>query len=217
MSTTPRINLIGFYNYDPGLFDYLDLPKEINKHTFIDTVLLKHGEMPVLYTNPEFYKGAIGIWSRKNRDNLIRIATALNSEFNPVYNYDRYEEYEDSEERTDKTDTKKTVNGSNSSELDTSGTNENRVSAYNSNDYQPDTIESSTGKSQSENTYSSGENDAETSVGERNLKHKAHLYGNIGVTTATAMIKEVVELYQTANIYDIAAHMFADDLLLQYY
>ena len=99
MSTMQRLTMIGLYNYDPDIFVNLELPDGYDRDTFIDSLLLEHGEKCVLYSNPDFMKNAIGAWSRKWSLELSRIYDALTAEYNPIYNYDRYEEYDDHEGR----------------------------------------------------------------------------------------------------------------------
>lgn len=95
MSIMQRLTLIGMYNYNPTLFDNLTLPAGYDKDTFIETLLLEHGEKCVLYTDLDFMKYTIGVLSRKWRLELERIYEALTAEYNPIYNYDRYEESTD--------------------------------------------------------------------------------------------------------------------------
>lgn len=97
MSTMQRLTLIGLYNYNPDLFDALTLPDGYDKETFVDSLLLEHGEKCVLYANPDFMRNAIGAWGRKWAGNLERIYTALTEEYNPLHNFDRFEEYTDNE------------------------------------------------------------------------------------------------------------------------
>ena len=100
MSIMQRLTLIGLYNYeqqyDRDLFSNLVLPDGFDKPTFINSLLLEHGEKCVLYTEPDFFISAIGIWSAKYSLELSRIYEALTAEYNPIYNYDRYEESSDS-------------------------------------------------------------------------------------------------------------------------
>lgn len=97
MSTIQRLTLIGLFNYDSSLFDGLELPSGYDKTTFIDSLLLEHGEKCVLYSNPDFMKYSIGAWGRKWSLELSRIYDALTAEYNPIYNYDRYEYYKDTD------------------------------------------------------------------------------------------------------------------------
>lgn len=91
MSTFVRLTLIGLSNHRTDLFDKLSLPAEYDRQTFIDTLLLDHGEKRVVYPEPDFMKYAIGVWSRKWEKSLERIAMALNDDYNPLHNYDRRE------------------------------------------------------------------------------------------------------------------------------
>lgn len=52
--------------------------------------------------------------------------------------------------------------------------------------------------------------------GDDTLKHDGHLYGNIGVTTSTAMIREILELYDF-DIYKYIADKYAKERLLLLY
>lgn len=99
MSTMQRMTLIGLYNYEQSvnadLFENLNLPDGYDKTTFVNSLLLEHGEKCVLYTNPDFFMQAVGIWSSKYALELSRIHEALVAEYNPIWNYDRNEEWSD--------------------------------------------------------------------------------------------------------------------------
>lgn len=214
MSTMQRLTLIGLFNYDPSLFDGLSLPADYDKQTFIDSLLLEHGEKCVLYADPAFMKFSIGAWGRKWALELERIAQALKAEYDPIYNYDRHEEYTDTEGRTlnSKTNSGHTAKDSPNFNF----TTENKTSAYNSSSYQP---ESKTTADTSGNTQNLTEsaNSTTDDKEDRELKHKAHLYGNIGVTTSAAMVSEVVQQRFKYNLYGTAARLFANELLIGIY
>lgn len=229
MSTMQRLTLIGLYNYNPHLFDNLQLPEGYDKDTFLDSLLLEHGEKCVLYSNPDFMQSAVGAWSRKWSLELTRIYEALIAEYNPLYNYDRFEEFTDNEGRklesklnaghkaTDDPDFSVT------NETNVNATTERQVSAFNSSSYEPSekTTENggkstATTKGKTQNlseTSNSTTNDAET----RNFTHKAHLYGNIGVTTSTDMVSAIVRQRFQYNLYATAAKLFANELLIGIY
>ncbi len=166
MSTNARMSLIGMYNYMPTLFDGLILPDGYNKETFINSLLLEHGEKCVMYSDPDFMYAAIGVWGKKWELELTKIYEALTAKYDPIFNYDRFEEIEDgrtkaytsmvsgSRKTTDKIDY--TDNATHSESGNTSyneaddrtsdgtetatanDTNEHTVSADNSNAYQAD-------------------------------------------------------------------------------
>ncbi len=214
MSTIQRLTLIGLYNFDNTLFDSLELPAEYDKQTFIDSLLIEHGEKCILYSNPDFMKYSIGAWGRKWALELERIAQALKAEYDPIYNYDRFEEYTDNEGRKLTSTTNAGHKATDSPDFNV--TTENTTSAYNSSTYQPEnkTTADTKGKTQDlAETSNSKTDDAET----RNFSHKAHLYGNIGVTTSAAMVSEVVQQRFKYNLYGTAAKLFANDLLIGIY
>ena len=95
MSTNARMSLIGMYNYNPKLFDALILPDGYDKETFINSLLLEHGEKCVMYSNPDFMRDAIGVWGKKWELELTKIYEALTAKYDPIFNYDRFEEIED--------------------------------------------------------------------------------------------------------------------------
>lgn len=229
MSTMQRLTLIGLYNYDPTLFDGLVLPDGYDLETFRDALLLEHGEKCILYSNPDFMKNAIALWGRKWSLELGRIYDALIAEYDPIYNYDRYEEYTDNEGRKYESkvnaghNAKDTPSFSTVNETNENATTEEQISADNSGSYQPEhktitdggkSTASTSGTTQDlTESSNSTTNDAET----RNFSHKAHLYGNIGVTTSAAMVSEVVRQRFEYNLYSIAAKLFASELLLGIY
>lgn len=167
MSTFARLTLIGLYNHVPELFDKLTLPNAYDRDTFIDTVLLEQGEKCVAYPEPDFFRYAVGVWSRKWAKSLERIALALTEEYNPLHNYDRHEKWEEHEEgdyknnvtnsgddvttrtgdiKTANTGTTTTENSGNvittengtTSEETQDMTTERTVSSFNESSYQPD-------------------------------------------------------------------------------
>ncbi len=245
MSTMQRLTLIGFYKYDPHLFDALELPNGYNAETFIDSLLLEHGEKCVLYSNPNFMKNAIGAWSRKWFLELSRIYEALTAEYNPIYNYDRFEKITDNEGRkyesttnaghkaTDnpKYDDDVTNDYDVTNKQDIDGTVEHKVSADNSSDYQPEskditnsgqttTSNDGTIKRHIEGTtqdLSETSNSKTNDAETHNFTHDGHLYGNIGVTTSASMVTEIVQQRFQYNLYAIAGKLFANELLIGIY
>ena len=158
MSTNARLSLIGLYNYMPTLFDALTLPDGYDKETFINSLLLEHGEKCVLYPDPDFMYAAIGVWGKKWELELTKIYEALTAKYDPIFNYDRFEEIEDGRTKdytskvsgtrkatdsADYTDNSEHIENVNRETESTENvlnkdTNEHTVSADNSSSYQPD-------------------------------------------------------------------------------
>ena len=102
--SSAKITTVGFYQYmnayNNDLFGLLNLPAGIDKDTLINNILLRGGEFEVVYSNPDFYKSAIGLWSNKHYRTFEKWINALNIDYNPLENYDRMEEWSDAGTRT---------------------------------------------------------------------------------------------------------------------
>lgn len=225
MSHLMRLTLIGVYNYDNTLFDNLNLPDGVDKETFINSLLLEHGEKPVIYINPEFLKFAIGVWSNKYYDSFTKIVEALTSEYNPIHNSDRYEEISENRKNNTENSGTDTTTTTLNSETESSGNNnssaENQVSAYNQSDYTPDNksdTDSTFTNSGSDNQHGSSEIEHGHKINtDDNFTRSAHLYGNIGITTSQEMVNAEIDLRLKSNIYAILTSQFAGEFLLYLY
>ena len=106
------------------------------------------------------------------------------------------------------------------------------MSAFDSSSYEPkdkQTQDGSTGSSSISNE-TSGVNSAsmgtsktdtqntESEIGSsaESIKHTAHLYGNIGVTTSTQMLTEFMD-FNRFNIYEQIANLFIDEFCIMVY
>lgn len=200
--------VIGMNNYghtiEDDLFEHLALPESLDREVVINQILITTGELPVAYPDYEFLKNQIRVWSNRKLPIFNHMVELLDTEFNPLHNYDRYEEIEDGEE----------IEGSTSSE--TSGSSENDVTttskatSYDSDTFkntEQDVVDGETSTS----TESSGSNESS-----RSYTHEAHLYGNIGVTTSVDMLKQAMEWYQT-DIPQIIAEEFKCDFCIGIY
>lgn len=176
------------YFLDDGLFKNLSTPAGIDKDTLIQVILSECGEMTPVWTDAEFMQEMIGVWSDKWSKTFERWITAYNSEYDPIYNYDRHEEIEDE-------------NASKMTGNDSSTVTNNR-SAYDSNNFQP--------HDQSVTTGSTGSNTDGT------YKRKAHMYGNIGVTTTQQMLEAEYKI-SGWNIYNAIKDLFMQDFCIMIY
>lgn len=248
MSTNARLTLIGLYNYDGTLFDGLTLPTGYNKTTFIDTLLLEHGEKCVLYTDPSFMKYSIEAMGKKWYHELERIYKTLTDDYNPLYNYDRNETYSDQiygtnseattgwkgggSTRTNKPEYYTEQITDSTSETVTDAKTTEKVSAFNSANYEPSKEVTENGGKQKTNAgkmkYSGTTEDIAENYGENSngtlqgseqkaITHNAQAYGNIGVTTSQQMAESEVELRLKMNLYGVATGIFANELLIQVY
>lgn len=160
---------------------------------------------------------------------LQTAATSINNlwklesvNFSPIENYDRYEDIStvrSGNETTelDKAGTEKetsTTNGAveNAVKNNQTETVKNEPTSYTTNLIDTSTTEYSGNADTSTTTYNGLTDVKETAYTDRkdttthnynNItdKHEAHIHGNIGVTTATAMMTEYVDFYSTYNFW----------------
>lgn len=237
MSVMQKLTLIGMYNYDDTLFDQISFPEGIDKDLFVNSLLLEKGEQPVLYASVTFNKSAFGVWSLKWYHSIERLLKAFTEDYNPLHNFDRNEDYSDTETRTntntesgsDETTGSSNVNRTGNSDTGetSSGNSENTVSAYNSDMYQPDTNTATTENRNTETDYSehTGTTDSQKVTSSRSgnenenrsLLHKAHLYGNIGVTKSQEMLMDELDLRSKHNLYDAIVEIFSNEFLISIY
>ena len=95
-----KMTLIGYYDYldavGVDLFaDLSELPAGIDKDTLESNIILQGGEFEVLYGDPYLLKHAISPWVQKWYRTFEKWVTALNIDYDPLYNYDRTEEWTD--------------------------------------------------------------------------------------------------------------------------
>lgn len=190
------LSLIGLYNYDNTLFDGLTLPAGINKDICVNEILRRCGEFELIYSDLDFNKSMIAQFGNKHNRTFTKWVEGLAEEFNPIHNYDRHEIY---------TDTHKSNAVSNSA-TSTSSNADRKVSAYDASTMQPKENETSGG---------SGTGSAVNSSNDE-VKHEAHLYGNIGVTTSTQMLEDFLRV-ERWNIYEHIADIFCDEFCIPVY
>ena len=152
--SSAKITTVGFYQYmnayNNDLFGLLNLPPGIDKDTLVNNIMLRGGEFEVVYSNPDFYKSAIGLWSNKHYRTFEKWINALNIDYNPLENYDRMEEWSDTGSRINTgtvsdsgsrkntgTQSTETIGNDNFTGSGNS-TSSDEISAYNSNSFQND-------------------------------------------------------------------------------
>lgn len=145
---------------------------------------------------------------------------ALN--FSPIENYDRYEDIKDIRTGNEvttliKTGTETEVNTTNGNVSNAVKNNQKEINkseptSYNTNLIDTVTTEYSGDSDTSTTTYNALTNEKETTY--NNVKddnthsyndvtdsHNAHIHGNIGVTTSTAMLNEYINFYTSYNFW----------------
>lgn len=201
---TAKLTLIGLYNYDSTIFDGLQLPEYFDKQTLVDTILLAGGEFGTLYPNNTFMKQAISLWSAKNQRYFERLAVLMQTDYDPLENYNRQEKWTDTGEGTSNS------NFSNITAGNDTATTENKVSAFNSSEYE--------NRDHSTTTGSDTETDTGSSSGSSEYENHREGYarGNIGVTTSQEMFRQEMEIVSLSP-YDVIAGDFINEFCIKLY
>lgn len=203
-----KLTLFSAYNYvkshGGNLFEAFNTLNDIDAELLTNVLLIRGGEFGLIYPDIDFLKMQVETSVKKWQHTIERWQLATNEEYNPLHNYDRYEEYTDNE----------SVNGhdkadGNSKSIDDT-TNTDLKSAYDSSALSTHAQSKIDGVTTNETHQSS-----ETHNG-RELKHTAHLYGNIGVTTSAQMLKESRDVEKWA-LYENIAGLFISDWCIPIY
>lgn len=242
--SSAKITTVGFYQYmnayNNDLFGLLNLPPGIDKDTLVNNILLRGGEFEVVYSNPEFYKSAIGLWSNKHYRTFEKWINALNIDYNPLENYDRMEEWSDTGSRINTgtvSDSGKITNtGTQSTETtgkdnfkgSGNSTSSDEISAYNSNSFQNDKKNTTNSSNSSEtntttnNTRTDNLSESNSNTRTDNLSEKTNsnrtgrAHGNIGVTTSQQMLQSELDIAKW-NIYEQITDLFLSEFCIMVY
>ena len=242
--SSAKITTVGFYQYmnayNNDLFGLLNLPPGIDKDTLINNILLRGGEFEVVYSNPDFYKSAIGLWSNKHYRTFEKWINALNIDYNPLENYDRMEEWSDAGSRTNtgtvsdsgirkNTGTQSTEStGKDNFKGSGNSISSDEISAYNSNSFQNDK-KNTTNSSNSSETNTTANNTRTDNLSESNSNtrtdnlsektnsdRKGRAHGNIGVTTSQQMLQSELDIAKW-NIYEQITDLFLSEFCIMVY
>lgn len=173
------LNFFDILAIRPNFFDDADIDARLDKEEIKMAILERCGTLLPLYTNSEMFKTFSDSFFKRRKTIITKLIDTTELEYNPIHNYDRSEtltrEYDE--------------NGTNTGTVGnkSSSGSEDKVSAYDSDDYQP--------RSKRDEILDNNEtrNLADTRKGIEKTITKTS--GNIGVTTTQQMItseREVV-------------------------
>ena len=178
-----------------------------------------------LYADPDYFYIMNRYFWRKWERTFNEWFNAFDIEYNPLDNYDRHEEISDAINDLASEQTATSRSSSNTATFDSTTTTEddstttNDVSAYDSSGYQPHdkSVLDDDGKTvidqdTTDNTMESG-NASSNNTYARNQNHIAHVWGNIGVTTSSAMLKEFLSIREW-NCYEHIADIYCREMLI---
>ena len=191
------ISILGLYNLNDTLFDDLVIPENMDSDLLIENLVTELAELELIYSDFNFMKFMIGVWSRKELPTWNRVYKASTTLYNPIENYDRIEDWTDNLNR----------NSAINSSVNSNGNTQHDVAGFNSstlvNASKDTNTETNTG-------YTS---DTSTSSGYR----KGRVHGNIGVTTSQKMLESELDVAPKLNVYDYIINSFKNRFCLQVY
>lgn len=99
-----KFSLWALYDADNDLFENLVLPDGIDNDeagNMVEDLMAETLDMDLIYTDANYMKWYIGVWSRKKLWEWQKIWDALQVAFSPIENYDRIEDTTDAKDITD--------------------------------------------------------------------------------------------------------------------
>jgi hypothetical protein len=221
MSDT-MLSILTLYTWDNTIFDNMVIPPELDREILIDNLLMENAEFEVLYSDPDFMKIALGVWSKKELKKWQEKYDTTVLDYNPIENYNRTETGSETESRdlngTDNQtrDLASTGNDTTTvdSEINRSGddTMVKSTNAYDATtvftDSEKDVATQAT-KEENDSTVTTGTtgtesgtvNNSTTDTGTVTNSRDLNMKGNIGVTTTQQMIQQERDIVEF-NIYD---------------
>lgn len=192
-----KLTLFSVYSYlnthGINLFEsFSAFPDDIDADAVAREILIRGGEFGVVYADVDFMKMATDNWTKKWLHTIERWNKIQATDYDPLHNYDRHEIYTD------------TASGSGTSGGEDHSTNVENRNSYDSADLKP---------------IASAGNDSSsslTSTSESTFEHKAHLYGNIGVTTSSQLQIEARSAERWA-LYENIAGLFISEFCIPVY
>ena len=196
MSREATLSILGLYNYDSTIFDFLVLPEGIEKQTCIDNIISRFAELEILYPNPVIMKNLIGVWSKSCQYEWNKLYNTMMLDYDPITNYDR------TENRTLQSSGTGSSKDSGSDSTQTPGNDTEKVNGFNAST-------AMVNRSRNDNTTNATMNYGKKNDEEFNKEdvESIRAFGNIGVTTTQQMMQQERDIAKF-NLYDIIAEEF---------
>lgn len=209
-----QIGLLTMYNEDPTILNstYFPLPEGIDHDTLDPLLLAETAELELLYPEPNTLKTVIYAWSVARNPAWAKILEALEAEYSPIENYDRSETWTDTRNLADNHSGQTATQST--GQTAGSGSDTETVAGFNETSF------TNKGKHEVSSAESSNANEstsvsvADTHTGTVSRTSRTH--GNIGVTTAQAMVEAEVSL-RRMDIYQIIVNEFIKKFCLGVY
>lgn len=230
------LTIAGMYQFKDGLFDNLKLPDGINKEDVVNQILLDGSNFEILYSDFDFIRDAIGLWSNTWYRTFEKWLNALSIDYAPLENYDRIEDWTDASNSKSNRNSIENRNLSNSmssgrdlqSVTKNSGSDNtlHNVSPYDTGSYVADSqdianlnnqsVTTDTGTTTTIGTDSGIVNNTGNDSNNTDSTHHGRMHGNIGVTTTQTMLKQELKIARF-NLIKQISDVFIKDFCIMVY
>lgn len=218
------LSLVGLYNWDSTLFDSMVFPDGFaaaDKQLFVNNVILECAELEVLYSDWNFLKSAIEVWSSKEVVTWQRIYDLSLMDYNPIENYNRTEKtnVQNRGALTHSGNDSVVGTGNDSDVYTGTDTNTHSITSFDSNTYQAkDKDDFLNGKTITHNHgITDTTNYGHTITDTTGSLTQSNISGNIGVTTSQQMAEQEISLAPKLNIINFMIESFKDRFCLLVY
>ena len=195
------MTILGLYQWDPTIFDDMQLPAAIDRNTLIGNIVLECAGLEITLPNAEIFKSMLTTWSNSRIDAWSKMVTALQSQYNALHNYDRTETHTD---KWSNDSTKNMVQSSGGSDTTTT-----KTAAFNG--------DSLATAGENKTAYGGTANTTNTDKDSGTRDYTIKAYGNIGVTTSQQMLESEMQLRGKYDIYSIIVSEFRDKFCILIY
>lgn len=198
------ITLLDVLTETPTLFNDISLPEGIDRETLVNQILFEGCTLYPIYQDPVLLRSMINHYFLMRYQIHYELAETLAYDYEPLENYDR------TEDRTNNSSGTEGVTRDRSASAESSGSTEESVSAFNSDDYQPQskTISEASQSDSSEETMDRSHSDA--------VAEHVRIHGNVGVTTSQQMLESQRNVVQF-SLYDFIAKHFIKKFMIGIY
>lgn len=114
------MSIRAMYDYNPNLFDFLQLPQPMVKQVLVQNIINNYAELEVLYPDPDFMEQAIAQWAASRLRTWTDMVKVMYEDYDPFINIKRDEVRTIVQDR----------------DLNSEGTSTLSVSAWNSDDFE---------------------------------------------------------------------------------
>ena len=195
------LTILGLYQWDPTIFDDMQLPAAIDRNTLIGNIVLECAGLEITLPNAEIFKSMLTTWSNSRIDAWSKMVTALQSQYNALHNYDRTERHTD---KWSNDSTKNMVQSSGGSDTTTT-----KTAAFDG--------DSLATAGENKTAYGGTANTTNTDKDSGTRDYTIKAYGNIGVTTSQQMLESEMQLRGKYDIYSIIVSEFRDKFCILIY